>query len=252
MIPYCLLTLLALAPSRVEIREMVQRAEAAYENEQWDSASRGFADAYAVDPNPDYLFARAQAERFAGRCNVSVKLWDQYIAVEKSPDRVREAKVFRAYCEPQPTTDPTAPVVPRTTAPSAGDRAPRSTRSAGPWFRDPVGGVLVATGGVSTVIGASVLGLALSRDRKAASADTEGGYVGEKDAARTPHRAGIVVLSVGGALLVAGVVRWAIVASRSHDGDASRIGAAGRGGRASSQRGPARRVTFGLGRGLRF
>lgn len=226
MISTPLLLLLVLAPgrapSRVEIREMVERAEAAFGEGQWDAASRGFADAFAVDPDPDYLFARAQAERFAGRCNVAIKLWDQYLTLESSPQAIAEARHNRAYCEPATTTSGEAP--PSTDAGTqppddGGGRPPRPTRA---WYRDPAGGVLVATGGVSTIIGASVLGLALSRDRKAAGADTEGSYVAEKDAVKAPHRAGIAVLSVGGALLVAGVVRWAVVATRSRRGTQAR------------------------------
>ena len=238
MIAYCLLPLLVLAPSRHEIREMVERAEAAYKLEQWDTASRAFADAYAVDPNPDYLFARAQAERFSGRCNVSVKLWDQYIAVETSAESLKEAREFRRFCEPvvaAATAPPTA-----SASAAADDNAPRPRSNA--WYRDPSGGVLVATGGVSMVIGASVLGLALSRDRKAASADTEGSYVTRKDGVRPAHQAGIAVLSVGSALLVAGVIRWAVVASRSRS--RSRRAQAG----ATSSWGGA---TRGLTRGLR-
>lgn len=238
MIAYCLQALLVLAPSRDEIRDMVRRAEAAYKEQQWDRASRAFADAYAIDPNPDYLFARAQAERFAGRCNVAVKLWDQYLAVETSPPAVREAKVNRAYCEPDGSGDTAPSTTTGATTPPANEHEPVRDRPSRAWYRDPAGGVLVAVGGVSTVIGASVLGLALSRDRKASSADTEGSYVAEKDAVKGPHRAGIAVLSVGGALLVAGVVRWAVVASRSR-GTAARA-------QASQWRGPQRRVAWGV------
>jgi hypothetical protein len=215
MISTPLLVLLALAPSRVEIREMVERAEAAYGQGQWDAASRGFADAFAVDPDPDDLFARAQAERFAGRCNVAIKLWDQYLGLESSPQAVAEARHNRAYCEPATTTGVETPADTGAQPSSSERRGVRPSRPMRAWYRDPAGGVLVATGGVSMVIGASVLGLALSRDRKASGADTEGSYVAEKDAVRAPHRAGIAVLSVGGALLVAGVVRWAVIASRS-------------------------------------
>ena len=234
MIAYCLLPLLVLAPSRHEIREMVERAEAAYKLEQWDTASRAFADAYAVDPNPDYLFARAQAERFSGRCNVSVKLWDQYIAVETSAESLKEAREFRRFCEPL-VAAATAP--PTASASATADDAAHPRSNA--WYRDPSGGVLVATGGVSMVIGASVLGLALSRDRKAASADTEGSYVTRKDGVRPAHQAGIAVLSVGSALLVAGVIRWAVVASRARSRRAQA-------GATSSWGGAARGLTRGL------
>lgn len=225
MISVPLAVVLALAPSRDEIRDMVRRAEAAYQKEQWDAASRGFADAFAVDPNPDYLFARAQAERFAGRCNVAIKIWDQYLGIETSPQAIKEARGNRAYCEPKVAPDGQTPPPGETGAPRNPDAPPkRPAGSPRAWYRDPAGGVLVATGGVSTIIGASVLGLALSRDRKAAGADTEGSYVAEKDAVRTPHRAGIAVLSVGGALLVAGIVRWAVVASRAKQGARAHAG----------------------------
>lgn len=222
MISTPLLLLLVLAPSRVEIREMVDRAEAAYDEERWDAASRGFADVFAVDPDPKYLFARAQAERFAGRCNVAIKLWDQFLGLESSPQAVAEARHNRAYCEPVTTPDGGTPTTSDSRPRPADDGAGRPARPTRAWYRDPAGGVLVATGGVSMVIGASVLGLALSRDRKAAGSDTEGSYVAEKDAVKAPHRAGIAVLSVGGALLVAGVVRWAVVATRSRRGTQAR------------------------------
>lgn len=205
-----------LAPRDAEIRDMVRRAEAAYRASDWDTASRGFADAYAVDPNPDYLFARAQAERFAGRCNVALELWDRYLTVETSPEAIAEAKTFRSYCESPNAATATAGTLPH---PSTATDDP-STDASPParWFRDPAGGVLVATGGVSAVIGGSLLGFAIGRDRKAGGEPTEGEYVDAKDAVKAPHRAGIVMLAAGGALLVGGIIRWAVVARGKNGG----------------------------------
>lgn len=242
MIAACLLSMLATAPSREEVLDIVRRAEMAWAEERWDAASRGFADAYAVDPDPAYLFARAQAERFAGRCNVALQIWDRYLEVERSQSSRQEAKVMRAYCEPGSAPASPTKAVPGDDAPVTG-AAPGEQQRPRPWYRDPAGGVLVATGGVSAVIGGSILGLALSRDRDARNAETEGSYVDEKDAVRRPHGAGIAVLSVGGALLVAGVVRWAVVAGR-----ASKPGR----GLGQSWGTGAQRVTWQLGARRRF
>jgi hypothetical protein len=204
----------SLGPEPAEIDAIVAQAEAAFERKDWDGASRALADAYLLDPRPDLLYARAQAERLAGRCNVALPLYDRFLAEERADTVAAEdARDNRERCAAltagttaaapaQPADQGTKPAKPR-------DRADR-----GAWYRDPAGGVLVALGAVSTVIGGSVLGIALSRDKKAADAANEGGFVDRKDDARTQHHVGIAVLSIGGALLVAGVVRWAVVASK--------------------------------------
>lgn len=227
-----------LAPRDAEIRDLVRRAEAAYRAENWDAASRAFADAYAVDPNPDYLFARAQAERFAGRCNVALDLWDRYLTVETSAESMAEAKTFRSYCEsPDANTANTGTLPHPSTSPGTPDDGePQRVQ----WFRDPTGGVLVAIGGVSSVIGGSLLGFAVSRDRKAGGAATEGAYVDAKDAVKAPHRAGIAMLAAGGALLVGGIIRWAVVAR-------------GKGGRRRAHAWwPVQRLGLGPSLGVRF
>jgi hypothetical protein len=240
ILPLLFFAIAGVAPRDAEIREMVRRAEAAYLAKNWDAASRGFADAYAVDPNPDYLFARAQAERFAGRCNVALDIWDRYLTVETSAEAIAEAKTFRSYCEsPSASTANSGTLAhPSTTADEPRTAPPSRVK----WYRDPAGGVLVATGGVSAIIGGSLLGFAISRDRKAGGAATEGAYVDAKDAVEKPHRAGIAMLATGGALLVGGIIRWAVVAR-------------GKGGRKrgdASLQSKASRVRLGPSLGLRF
>ncbi|MBX7077640.1 MAG: hypothetical protein K1X88_00550 [Nannocystaceae bacterium] len=202
----------AAAPAREGFDELVAKAEQAFRDKDYDAASRAFADAYALVPDPKYLFARAQAERLAQRCQIAVPLYDEYLATAPAAKQAARARDARARCVEPSATTPSAPDVDG--SPSPGDPGERRPRPPSPWYRDPAGGALVGTGGLAVVIGASVLGFALARDRRAASAPTEGDYVDEKDAARAPARAGIAVLSVGGALVLAGVIRWAVLASR--------------------------------------
>jgi hypothetical protein len=204
--------LLAAEPPHEGFDELIAKAEAAFGAKDYDVASRAFADAYALEPVPKYLFARAQAERLAGRCNVAVPLYEQFLASAPSKAEVERARQARARClEGAGAGDPVGELD-GSASPSAADRPP--AKPPAPWYRDPVGGALVATGGVAAIIGASVLGFALGKDRRADRAANEGDYVDEKDAAKPPQRAGIAVLSVGGALLVAGAIRWGVLASR--------------------------------------
>jgi hypothetical protein len=210
---------LALAPEPTEVDLVVERAAAAFDREDWNGASRALADAYLIDPRPVFLYGRAQAERLAGRCNVALPLYDRFLAVERADTEAAElARVNRNNCAAVVAKQTPSEPPPPSTRRGTGANRPRDTAAKAPWYRDPAGGVLVALGGVSTVIGGSVLGIALSRDKQASNAANEGGFVDRKQDARTQHHVGIAVLSVGGAMLIAGVVRWAVVASKAERG----------------------------------
>jgi hypothetical protein len=235
---------LSLAPDPAEVDAIIDKATAAFDRKDWNGASRALADAYVLDPRPDLLYARAQAERLAGRCNVALPLYDRFLAEEKAGSQAAaDARVNRSSCaqvvagtQPQPSKAP---------AERRGADASRARDPARPrWYRDPAGGVLVALGGVSTVIGGSLLGIALSRDKQADTAANEGSFVDRKRGAHTQHQVGIAVLSIGGAMLIAGVVRWAVLASK--DGRAP-----SRTARVGVQLAPARRGAA-VSLGLRF
>jgi len=232
---------LSLGPKQAEIDAIIDQAEAAFARKDWDGASRALADAYLLDPRPDLLYARAQAERLAGRCNVALPLYEKFLEAERTDSlAAADARDNRVRC--QKVVASTAPQAPADGGQGrANGTRPRKT-TPGAWYRDPAGGVLVAIGGVSTIIGGSVLGISISRDKKASDAANEGGFVDRKEVARTQHTVGIVVLSIGGAMLVAGVVRWAVVASKGErsSGSSARV----RMGLAPARRGAA--VSLGL------
>ena len=72
----------------------------------------------------------------------------------------------------------------------------------------------MALGGVTGIIGASLLGFASTRDGSAVSAGNEDEYINRKNAARVQHRVGIAATAVGGAMLIAGITRWSVLAAR--------------------------------------
>jgi tetratricopeptide (TPR) repeat protein len=198
----------SLALGSAPVEDIVARAESAYLAERWEEASTAFAEAYAIDPNPVYLYARAQAERLAGRCTTALDLYDRYLESRPPDEAAHEARINRARCEVAvPKNGP--PGAPEPDTATAGDRTPER-----PWYRDPIGGALVGVGGLSTIVGGSVLGIAIAQDARAIDSSTEGEFVDAKDRARVRHRVGIALISVGAALLVAGAVRWTLVARR--------------------------------------
>ncbi len=232
---------LSLGPKQAEIDAIIEQAEAAFARKDWDGASRALADAYLLDPRPDLLYARAQAERLAGRCNVALPLYEKFLEAERADSpAAADARDNRVRCQ-QVVASAKAGTPPDGGKTGANGTRPRKA-TRGAWYRDPAGGVLVAIGGVSTIIGGSVLGISISRDKQASDAANEGGFVDRKDAARTQHSVGIAVLSIGGALLVAGVVRWAVVANKGErsTGNSARV----RMGLAPARRGAA--VSLGL------
>lgn len=190
--------------------DAVARAEAAYLAQDWTAASKAFAEAYEIEPNPVYLYARAQAERLAGQCPVALQLYDSFLETDPPAEAAQEARINRARCEAAVETPPPPQ------APGPDPDASDGTKNDGarPWYRDPAGGALVGVGAVTTAIGGGLLGIALANDGEATAAETEDGFIAAKDDAKARYSAGVALTSIGAALLVAGAIRWIVVAKR--------------------------------------
>jgi hypothetical protein len=90
-----------------------------------------------------------------------------------------------------------------------------------PWWTDPAGGALVGAGAVLLATGIGlVAGAYVMRD--AAESESHDRYVAGIGRAMTLERASIPLMSVGGALLLGGAVRYGLVARKRRDGAAKR------------------------------
>ena len=85
------------------------------------------------------------------------------------------------------------------------------------WWRDPWGGTLVGIGSAGLVTGAVLVGLAYRDAGRAPDAEDDRGYGDRIARAETLQIAGATVMSVGAAMVVGGVVRWAVLARRGRD-----------------------------------
>lgn len=217
---------LALAAAPAARDPQAKAGEAAFAEERWDEASAAFDAAYRSTGDPAFLYARAQAERRAGRCRLAVVLYEQFAAATTAPEARAAAEQYIAECrallpadapvpevEPRADDDPTG--VPRISPPRP-DAAP-------PWHRDATGGVLVGLGSAGLVAGAILVPLGYRTAAGASDAADDRDYRGDFTRARRLEIGGAVAMSVGAALLVAGIVRWATLARRSRrSGDTAR------------------------------
>jgi tetratricopeptide (TPR) repeat protein len=200
-------------------------ATEAFEAERWSEAADAFARAWEHDPNPKYLYGRAQALRFAGQCEEAIDVYARFIAVSASDDADAYARDAIALCEEALAEEmPTEPVPPPIVAATQPDTPPAEPAPREPWTRDAVGHGLFWPGVALVAVGAALVPVA---EQRANAADTEGserGYLEALDRASTMRIAGITTLAVGGALLIAGTIRFAVVAARGRRPRASAAG----------------------------
>ncbi|MBK6916187.1 MAG: hypothetical protein IPH07_02190 [Deltaproteobacteria bacterium] len=223
------------APSSPTRQSAAQRAARHFDAGEWDAAIDALIEAYAEDPDPDYLYARAQAERLRGRCDQALELYRRYLAADPSTTGRADTERNIRLCEetlaatrkvepsapprppePVPTARPTA----RPTAEPAPDRPhPRPRRV------DALGIALTASGGAVAGVGAGLwIAGAWSIDN-APGRTTEDAYVDEIDRGRRLRTAGIAVLTTALFVATGGVIRLAVQARRRARGVARRSGA---------------------------
>jgi tetratricopeptide (TPR) repeat protein len=212
----------------------VAAGEKAWSEGRWDDASEAFARAYERTKDPTYLYARAQAEREAGRCERAIELYEEFLAHSESAEAKAAASEYIEACraelaeaapvEPPP---PVAPPPPTVEPPPAVEPSPETDPEAPRrWYRDPWGGALVGVGLAASITGAALVGVAYRDASAAADAGDDRAFGEALDRAQRLERGGAIALSIGGALIVAGVVRWAIVGSAARRGRVAARGTA--------------------------
>jgi tetratricopeptide (TPR) repeat protein len=202
------------APLSGSAEDFVAEGQAHYDAGNFAEAAAAFAEAHGRDPRPDYLYRWAQAERRAGNCPAAVQLYRRYLQNDLPMENAEAAEKNLARCgyaeAPPPATPLDESDVGASAVPSPVDHQhPRR-----PWYADPLGTSLVAVGGAGVIVGVG-LGIASAREtRSAREATVEEQYIRRAERSDSLRIAAIVTAAVGGALLVGGVVRWAVLARR--------------------------------------
>ena len=190
------------------VEELVAETERLRNAGDFSAASQALARAYAIDPNPQFLYGLGKLAREDGDCDQAVELQRQFLATEPAPRDVHNAHAELEACGVEPEPEPTPPRPPSPVV----DRPAEPPR---PWHRDPAGGALLGVGAVVTVAGASTWIAAAVMASNASERPSAADYRERIGTAQTAERVGIGVFAGGAALLVAAVVRYAVVATRA-------------------------------------
>jgi tetratricopeptide (TPR) repeat protein len=217
-----------------EAKAKLQEAQAAFKAEDFDAAAAAVEAAYLIEPNPMLLYPWAQAERSRGNCAAAVELYGRFLDTDPPKEAAGPARENMQRCqeqldaaaaeaEPEPDVvdevieeepEPEPEPVP---TPVTKDEPAKAKR----WYADPLGGALVGVGVVGVGVGAGLLGVASSRAGKAADAGSHSEYLDMRIGATKLRNGGAVALSIGGALVIGGVVRYVIVAKQGKQAKAS-------------------------------
>jgi hypothetical protein len=231
-------------PKSKAARKLIIEGQQAAEGGDYATAVDMYRSSFELEANAVTLWGWAQATRQATGCSDAVPLYQRFTKMvdEGSPayDVAREAIVECATemaeeedapaVEPIPedgTLEPIDEPIDSEGDPPSDDPPP--DRKQRPWHRDPLGGVLVGVGLGTIAAGAGVLIAAQVQNSQ--QAPTYGMFAEQSDQIETMRIAGGVVLGIGAALLIGGVVRWAVVGSKQKRRSALRFGPTGLAGR---------------------
>ncbi len=187
-------------------------------------ASRELEAAYALDPLPKYLYGLGAIAKQDGDCRRAIGYFGRYLESLPATQLTDEAK--RDEIEAQvaaeivacggarrpPDDAKPAPKV----EPPAPDPAPDpvvAPREA-PWWRDPGGATSLALGTATASAGVALLVAGAVIDRNVTREGSAQEFLDTRARARRLGIAGAVVLPTGGALILAAIVRYVVVARR--------------------------------------
>lgn len=232
MISY-LLILSLLAPPSPPTGSPEARGERAYEDERYAEAAEAFGEAYAKSGDPKHLFAQAQAERIAGNCRAALNHYDEFLRSDPGRKSREDAELGSEEClealkargetwlAPIANPEPGPPPAPEEVEPE--DDEPEEVepdpepKDRAQWPRDKLAIGLVVGGALVGGVGLALIGAGVRLDRGAGDAPTERTFETDIDRSVRIHGAGIGIAAVGGAVLLGGVIRWAVVAKRERE-----------------------------------
>jgi len=191
-----------------------------YKAKDYDGASAAFEKAYAAAPDGKILFAWAQSERFAGRCQHSIELFQQLLSDELTEANrtavERNISECQAVIAAAPPVEPVVEPPPVERPPDDVIRLPMPapTPEGRPWYKDPVGLGFLGGGVVGLGVGIAIYGAAVGRDSAADDATTYAEFADKKAQAKRLGTIGVVTGVAGVALIGAGVA-WYVLHHRA-------------------------------------
>jgi tetratricopeptide (TPR) repeat protein len=238
------------AGPKQDARVHLDRATKAHKAGDLELALTELNAAYAIEPQPQILYALGQIYTKLGRCTEASDAYLRFLSTSTSTD-TRTAQVVKQAIDACKSAEPAAgkaepappsavdDELPPNVAPSPASAAPApkqvaltrapeptpapSAGKASPWYRDLLGGVLVAGGAASIVLGSLAYRAAITDLDTAERASSHEKYTDLVDGARTKRLVGVAFVTGGAVLITAGVLRFAL---RDRHTEVRRVGLA--------------------------
>jgi hypothetical protein len=180
-----------------------------------------FRKSYDREPDPRKLYALGQAERYSGNCRAAVKVYDEALSGDLSDGAKKVVTEARNDC--QLVLDEAAKIsaeeVARRLEESRANRAPAriiviDNVKQRAWYKDPVAGIITATGVVALGVGGTFLWLGDKEAKKALDAQTFDEFEEHYDKQDQFRLVGLVSAIAGGTLVVAGTTWYLVRAAK--------------------------------------
>jgi len=211
----------AALPTNPEAKAHLERGTELFKSGDFDAAIEEYRKGYAKEEDPVFLYAWAQAELRQEHCAPAVKLYRKYLETnppEASAEAARQGilecadKLAADEAPPAPSDTPAEPATEPTTPDEDPVDEPKQPRQK-KWSRDPLA-ISLTTVGIA-LVGAGVGVLAAGIVQKKKAMENYGEFDKRQGPARNMQIAGAVVLGVGAAVLVGGIVRFAVLGARA-------------------------------------
>lgn len=128
-----------------EAQEHIQKATAAHEAGDFNTALAQLEAAYAQDPQPDLLYAIGQVHVKLNNCPVAISYYEKFLATNPGPEPSNAARDAITSCQAQLAASQPPPADPEPRQPDPPPPQPRKF--------DVIGTTLVGLGVISTIVG---------------------------------------------------------------------------------------------------
>jgi len=189
---------------KAEAQKHVDKATAAHQAGKYDVALTELQAAYAVDPQPDLLYAIGQVHVKLGKCDDAIVSYEKFLATKPPAEPAAAAQEAIDTCKSQPPPAPEPAPEPAPAPEPVAPPPPPVEHKA--FYTDKIGSALVGAGVVSMVVGVVMYSSAVSTLDDAEAAPTYAKHEELVDDAHMKRNLGIVFGAVG--LAAVGVGVW--------------------------------------------
>jgi hypothetical protein len=213
------------SPKNPAAKQQFDRGVKAYTANDFVGAADAMRQSYAIERDPETLFAWAQAERKLDDCEKALSLYDELLGYDLPAENRSVIQTNVAECKdilaaqqaakPEPPPQEPAPPPP-SAAPIVVQPPPAVHETTRAWWKNPVGDGLVLVGIGGLVVGGIKLASAASADSDKSNATTYADFKHFSDKATTDGKVGVIAAGAGGALVVLGVIWYATHREHEH------------------------------------